>query len=324
MQHSYVSPSPSLPPLSLSCTGSHYIDDCPAEPNIPIFLVVGGMSGAIKNIVLVFENIVKRTSHRFSVESSRRLRYIKFTWRGVNFIFNLFLIAWIIAGSYWIYHIYRQVDPAYKNCHETLYKLAFGVITSSYILFTLMCCCACFCGLCLIPRQSREPGDDDGDGGGASGEEGGDERAREGEGEAGEGEGEEEEREGEETRQGSDSPAIGMVISDTNHRHSGPCGHDGTGGPCGCISHDGTSGHNGPSSHGGHDGTSSHGGPSGHDGTSGIGHVTTTTQPPPAPLSLDVVQDVVTYEYTPILNPRPRQLTPNEQEPPLSIRTTSV
>ena len=149
--------------------GIYFIGDCPAEPNIPIFLVVGGVSGALKNIALVFENIVKRTSHRFSLESARRLRYAKFTWRAVNLIFDLFLMAWIIAGSYWIYHIYREVDPDFKNCHETLYKFAFGVITSSYILFAMMCCCMCVCGVCLLPRPSDEE-EEEGSEGGEEGE----------------------------------------------------------------------------------------------------------------------------------------------------------
>ena len=117
---------------------------------------MGGVSGALKNIALVFENIVKRTSHRFSIESIHKLRYAKFAWRVVNLVFDLFLVAWILAGSYWIYHVYREVDPAFDNCNETLYKFAFGVITSSYILFAMMCCCMCVCSLCLLPRGGGE------------------------------------------------------------------------------------------------------------------------------------------------------------------------
>ena len=84
-------------------------------------------------------------------------------------------MAWIVAGSYWIYHIYGEVDPEYEECHETLYKFAFGVITSSYILFSLMCCCMCFCGICLIQRRQG------GGGGGEEGEESGGGGSEEGE-----------------------------------------------------------------------------------------------------------------------------------------------
>ena len=68
------------------------------------------------------------------------------------------MLAWIITGSYWIYHVYAEVnDSNFTNCNELLYKFAFGILTSSYILLTLMCCCTCACGLCLRRnRQQRE------------------------------------------------------------------------------------------------------------------------------------------------------------------------
>ena len=288
--------------LTLNCpilyppAGIYFIDRCPAEPNIPVFLVVGGVSGALKNIALVLENIVKRTSHRFSVESARRLRYAKFTWRGVNLIFDLFLMAWIIAGSYWIYHIYREVDPDFDECHETLYKFAFGVITSSYILFAMMCCCMCVCGVCLLPRHSEE---------------------------------EEEEEGGEGSRRGSHSPTPHSDLE--NSPQPGETATDEgnvsseNGETVGLHSEEeyGERGRGEREEQGGTVGGEREGRERGVDMEPIIGG---RRQLPQQDLTLDNLEplNVGEYEQTPVLSPRARQLVTNEQGHPLSPKTTSV
>ena len=177
------------PPLSspFSLLGIVFLGDCPREPKIPIFLVVGGLSGVLKNVALVFENIAKHCSHRIPPEAAKRVKYAKYTWRVINLLFNLFMLSWIIAGSYWVYHIFSEVDPEYEDCDEILYKFAFGVITSSYILLVMMLCCTSCCGLCLIRRRAareeeeeeeEEVEEEEGEGGGEEGRE-------EGEGEEG-------------------------------------------------------------------------------------------------------------------------------------------
>ena len=282
--------------------------------------MVGGVCGALKNIALVFENIVKRMSHRFSIESVRRLRYAKFTWRVVNLIFDLFLMAWIIAGSYWIYHIYNEVDPDYDNCNETLYKFAFGVITSSYIIFAMMCCCMCVCGLCLLPRRTEESESERG--GGEEEEEGG----------------------GESSRGASHSPT-----PHSNREDSLPPPHltgETISDRATSVSENGemveplfpAEGRGGSSGRGGGRGRSEEielqdmpttaatavsvtpDDPGSHGNGGGRGQLHQQT------LSLNDLEplDLQHYEQTPVLSPRARQLVTNEQGPPLSSRTTSV
>ena len=93
---------------------------------------------------------MKRNS-RSLTSRVKHSKYYVLTWRIANLIFNLFMLAWIIAGSYWVYHIYRKVNSTeYETCNELLYKFAFGIVTSSYILLVLICCCTCCCaGVCL-------------------------------------------------------------------------------------------------------------------------------------------------------------------------------
>ena len=146
---------------TLIVPGSISVHDCPLERFIPIYLIVGGISGIIKNIALIVENIVQRYSDRLSarIEHSKYLVYI---WRAFNLIFNLFMLAWTIAGGYWVYHVYYYVTSTqYQECNELLYKFGFGIVTSSYILLLLTCVCACCCiGICLKVNKRRNGLDD--------------------------------------------------------------------------------------------------------------------------------------------------------------------
>ena len=140
--------------------GTVYVHDCPLEPKIPIFLILGGISGVLKNVFLIVENVTKRhsrtLSHRF-----KRHKWIIYIWRAVNLVFNLFMLAWIIAGSYWIFSLYKTVHSNdFSNCNELLYKFGFSIVISSYILLVLMCCCTCICaGICLRRKKEQEEED---------------------------------------------------------------------------------------------------------------------------------------------------------------------
>lgn len=67
-------------------------------------------------------------------------------------IIDLFLFAWLICGSVWVYRIYGTVnyeDTAdARYCKKVLYKFAFGVITATWSLvglFFVFGCCMCCC-----------------------------------------------------------------------------------------------------------------------------------------------------------------------------------
>ncbi len=136
--------------------GSLFVHDCTLEPFIPIYLIVGGISGILKNVLLIIENIIKRYSDQLSSQI-QHTKYVVYVWRVFNLLFNLFMLAWTIAGGYWVYHVYTDVTPSgYSECAELLYKFGFGIVTSSYILLLLTCACVCCCaGICL-KANSRE------------------------------------------------------------------------------------------------------------------------------------------------------------------------
>lgn len=140
--------------------------ECPLQPLIPLFLVLGGLSGLVKNVLLITENIVKQKSSTIS----SRIRHPKLLiriWRVGNFLFNLFLFAWVIGGSYYVYSIYREVVTTdYSTCNVILYKFAFSIVTCSYVILVLVFTCTfVIAGASLrrmkthtTPPQTRENG----------------------------------------------------------------------------------------------------------------------------------------------------------------------
>ena len=166
--------SSSIPLYISSLAGSLFVHACPLEPLIPVYLIVGGISGILKNVLLIIENLIKRYSEQISPRV-KHTKYIVHIWRTFNLIFNLFMLAWTIAGGYWVYHIYTEVTHSeYLQCTELLYKFGFGIVTSSYILLLMTCMCVCCCaGICLkINKRERregslsgssEPGSSEGD-----------------------------------------------------------------------------------------------------------------------------------------------------------------
>ena len=132
----------------------------------------------LKNVLLIVENVLKRHSRKLT-RRFKRHKWIVYVWRTFNLIFNLFMLAWIITGSYWIFSSYATVHRNdFMDCNELLYKFGFSIVISSYILLVLMCCCTCICaGICLR-RNKDQDGEDD---------EGGEEEEEEGEGDYREG-----------------------------------------------------------------------------------------------------------------------------------------
>ncbi|XP_077319479.1 transmembrane protein 272-like [Lithobates pipiens] len=106
--------------------GSLYIDKCPVEPKIPIYLVASG--AVYLNGFILF--LLKMVS-------------VKLTCF-LGIILSLFSICWFIAGSIWVFSIYQDNN---RNCDDIIYKFTFGVLILKYIVLTLISAivCSCYC-----------------------------------------------------------------------------------------------------------------------------------------------------------------------------------
>ena len=124
--------------FTLFISGVLYKDECPLEPMIPIFLVVGGISacatvliGIMFCLTLDYESLLAKAMNILS--------------GALCAILSLFCFAWYIAGCVWIYKSYHTVTGwesdvmlktlGYRPCNKTLFYFAFSMLQLAYILF---------------------------------------------------------------------------------------------------------------------------------------------------------------------------------------------
>ena len=141
-------------PLSMIAIGFVYINECPAEPCIPIFLIIGGLFSFVKYIIGIVRIVEK--NDRDENENAPKPHQ-------VQYIINGFLSAWCIAGTLWVNMIYQPIFDSYEDtfdsehktselhCSKVVYTFAFCIIAANYIfLFFVMPCSCCFSILSAI------------------------------------------------------------------------------------------------------------------------------------------------------------------------------
>ncbi|KAL4230548.1 hypothetical protein ACF0H5_010929 [Mactra antiquata] len=126
-------------PVAMIVIGALHKDACPAERMIPIYLIVGGSFGILKNLSSLIQRCKNKNEEDGDEKNAKTNPF--------DATLNCFLFAWFIAGNVWVYRTTdRSLDPTASNyCDETLYLFAFWLITASYIMLGCVCSCIC-CG----------------------------------------------------------------------------------------------------------------------------------------------------------------------------------
>ena len=137
--------------LVLMIVGSIYLNDCPTEKNIPIFLIVAGITG----ILLVLLSFLQSWCYDEDKESDLSC------WKVTILIIMLFWSAWLVAGSFWVYSNYQ---PSYskntkeemkQHCDKVLYLFSFWAINLIYMFFVIFLIAAVFLYLCMPDTWSQ-------------------------------------------------------------------------------------------------------------------------------------------------------------------------
>ena len=132
------------------CLGGTYRTECPKEPRLPLYLLVGGGFGLIK-VVFLFV-LKKRSQHYDRLEEGSEYddedddtedvvlaRFVRFS----NIALSLFLFIWFIFGNVWFYSIWK---PNYQQplhepnnwCDQSLYLYTFYNFIFCYCLLTVI------------------------------------------------------------------------------------------------------------------------------------------------------------------------------------------
>ncbi|XP_030055269.1 transmembrane protein 272 [Microcaecilia unicolor] len=140
-------------PLSMAFTGMKFMEDCPVQPLIPLYLLVGGVVGSFKVILLLYDSTRMRQLLSKSVviddddddEYPWRLNAHKYY---IHLTLSLFLSIWFILGNYWVFSVYPPnfIPPFHQPqdyCDKTLYIFALGVLVLSHVVLFLVLLCSC-------------------------------------------------------------------------------------------------------------------------------------------------------------------------------------
>nr|CAI5868793.1 unnamed protein product [Callosobruchus analis] len=130
-------------PICMIVMGAIYLHDCPQGEYIPVYLLVGGIFGIVKQLLHLSAR-VRQT------EAERREENLRQS--PTQTLLNCFMLGWFIIGSVWVYKEYEpNYDPMNGTyCNKNLYMFAFWLITSVYILLGFITVCFCSISLAII------------------------------------------------------------------------------------------------------------------------------------------------------------------------------
>lgn len=147
--------------LLLVVAGSSYDHECPREPRIPIYLLVGGAFGAIEIVIILWQQKKSRdftcsgddiTEDDDDFDDGMMSRSCRFT----GYMLTAFLAVWFVLGNVWVLAIWKPNfqqplhDPQ-NWCNEIVFFFAFYqlvavhglvalvllILTTTLIVFTL-------------------------------------------------------------------------------------------------------------------------------------------------------------------------------------------
>ncbi|XP_040184781.1 transmembrane protein 272-like isoform X2 [Rana temporaria] len=119
--------------IAMIVIGAVYIDKCSIDPNIPIFLIVAGAVYLVGFVLMPLKFVSEKAMHT------------------VGRILGLFSLCWFITGSVWVFSIY-DVNP--RDCDDTVYKFAFGILIVEYILACITIVVVCLGTCCIVATSS--------------------------------------------------------------------------------------------------------------------------------------------------------------------------
>jgi len=136
--------------IAMIVIGAIYLKGCTLNEYIPIWLIVTGCFGLMKNISSLIHQIT-------NMKNNEKDKNAETT--SLDCLTGIFLFAWFIAGNVWVYTAYSKFttddELADTFCHKHVYWTSFWVITVTYICFLVMFCCGCGTCCCIWPSRCR-------------------------------------------------------------------------------------------------------------------------------------------------------------------------
>ncbi|XP_050416732.1 transmembrane protein 272 [Patella vulgata] len=145
-------------PIAMISIGVKYLNDCPVQPMIPVYLLVGGCFGLVKLGSCFWKTIQSKRDESIDniYDAGQKGIFSSRTNRVMSIVLSVFLSVWHGLGTFWVGSIWR---PRYKQlihepsnwCDSTVYIFAMCQILGLYAFMCLFC--LTFCLLASIFRM---------------------------------------------------------------------------------------------------------------------------------------------------------------------------
>lgn len=137
-----------------TCSGVKHLDDCPIQPKIPVYLLVGGCFGLLKLLSMFWRQVKFRRYKTVEDDDGDDDDYdaddvttsgviVTTSSQFLEVLLGAFLAVWFLCGNYWVLAIWRPnfdqllAEPS-NWCDKTVYLFAFVQIVVSYaVLFAV-------------------------------------------------------------------------------------------------------------------------------------------------------------------------------------------
>lgn len=137
--------------------GVKYLNDCPVQPNLPVYLLVVGAMGLVRVLNLLWKQFRRRRMRKLEgVEIDQEEETENDGSSFTDAVLDLFLFSWFIVGQIWTWPVYKPnfefgLENPNEYCHKNVYVFLLVHIAFVYIMFTIallfliaLTCCARF------------------------------------------------------------------------------------------------------------------------------------------------------------------------------------
>ncbi|KAL8590778.1 hypothetical protein ACOMHN_060354 [Nucella lapillus] len=150
-------------PISMIAVGSSYEHECPREPRIPIYLLVGGSFGTIHLIILLWQQKKSRDYNYLAddncdddddFDDGVMSRSCRFTCHGLS----AFLLVWFVLGNVWVLGVWQPNfqqplhDPQ-NWCHRVVFFFSFYQLLAVYSMAGMVLLMVLVCLIIFLLRR---------------------------------------------------------------------------------------------------------------------------------------------------------------------------
>eukprot|EP00116_Pleurobrachia_bachei_P006106 sb/3466368/ len=128
-------------PIAYIVIGYMYLNQCPINKWIPIYLIVAGILGLVQNALMLFRRCVP-PNVSVTMYMACMICYVV-----CEVVVAIVALIWFLIGTYWVYSILFEVCfnkyDGHCYCNSVCYWFAFVMITLSYILIIIILISVC-------------------------------------------------------------------------------------------------------------------------------------------------------------------------------------